>query len=361
MIGLVKNYNTAGMLVLASLLAAGCGRSTADDGPDAADTLEQDEEADLFEDRLQDLGPETGLDPDPHSETEVEEDMDVEPDAPDMDPDLSDMTADEDMEDEPPPPPYPCNGAEEMCYRRYSEVAYATAHNAMSSQDEGWVAPNHYHAMADQLEAGVRGFMLDTHYFRGDAYLCHGSCLLGSKPLADGLLVVREFLDANPYEVLTIIFESYISAADTETAFHESGLDAYTYAHETGTDWPTLFGMIESNTRVVVFTDNEGGEPAWYHAVWEHCWETHYHFESVDALSCAINRGEPGNPLFILNHFLTNPVAYPALAEQVNYNPLFIDRALVCRDESGRIPNFITVDFYSIGDLLSVVDTLNGL
>jgi len=45
----------------------------------------------------------------------------------------------------------------------------------------------------------------------------------------------------------------------------------------------------------------------------------------------------------------------------VNHNPLFIDRALQCQAESGRLPNFVTVDYYDIGDVFSVVDKLNGL
>ncbi len=43
----------------------------------------------------------------------------------------------------------------------------------------------------------------------------------------------------------------------------------------------------------------------------------------------------------------------------VNHNPLFIDRALQCQLESGRLPNFVTVDYYDIGDLFAVVDELN--
>ena len=67
------------------------------------------------------------------------------------------------------------------------------------------------------------------------------------------------------------------------------------------------------------------------------------------------------NSLFILNHFLTNIIGSPQLADMVNHNPLFIDRALQCESESGRLPNFVTVDFYNIGDVLAVVDALNGV
>jgi hypothetical protein len=45
----------------------------------------------------------------------------------------------------------------------------------------------------------------------------------------------------------------------------------------------------------------------------------------------------------------------------VNHNPLFIDRAEQCLSESGRLPNFVTVDYYDIGDLFPVVQSLNGL
>ena len=45
----------------------------------------------------------------------------------------------------------------------------------------------------------------------------------------------------------------------------------------------------------------------------------------------------------------------------VNYNPLFIERALQCEEQGNALPNFVAVDFYDIGDLFDVVDALNGL
>ena len=51
----------------------------------------------------------------------------------------------------------------------------------------------------------------------------------------------------------------------------------------------------------------------------------------------------------------------PTLAEQINHNPLFIDRANACAAANAALPNFVTVDFYNIGDTLAVVDALNGL
>lgn len=258
-----------------------------------------------------------------------------------------------------PPEPGGCNGWLALCDRAYDEVAYATTHNAMSNEDAGWFFPNQHHGVAWQLEDGVRALMLDVHADKGDVYLCHGTCLAGSQLLVDGLAEVRAFLDAHPREVVTIIFESYVPAADIEERFAQSGLLAHVHAQEAGAPWPTLGELVDAGGRLVVFTDHDGHSLPWYMDVWDHAFETHFHYESVQELSCDPNRGDPDNPLFILNHFLTAPVAFPELAEQVNHNPLLWDRALGCQAEAGHLPNFVTVDFYDIGDVLAVVDALN--
>jgi len=259
-----------------------------------------------------------------------------------------------------------CNGAQALCDRRYDAVSYPTTHNAMSNAEEGWLVPNQTFAVARQLDDGVRGLMLDTWYFAGAAVLCHGGDVFpcdrsGMKPLADGLAEIKAFLDRRPSEVVSIIFESYISEADTLAAFMASGLLGYTHVQAMADPWPTLRELIAADTRLVVFTDRSSSVLPWHHYVWDYAWETHYSFENPEDFSCAINRGSMANRLFILNHFLTRFFGSPQLAEMVNYDPLFIDRAEQCQAESGRLPNFVTVDHYNIGDVFSVVDQLNGL
>ena len=117
--------------------------------------------------------------------------------------------------------------------------------------------------------------------------------------------------------------------------------------------------MIAADRRLVVMTDHEGGAYPWYLDVWAYSFETHYSWSTPESMNCAPNRGDPANSLFILNHFLTQVFGSPALAEQVNHDPFFIGRALECQAERGTLPNFVTVDFYDIGDLFSVVNTLN--
>lgn len=252
-----------------------------------------------------------------------------------------------------------CNGSRRLCGRRYDEVAYATTHNAMSNEEDGFVGPNQRYSVRRQLADGVRGLMLDIHEDAGEVALCHAFCALGRTPLTDTLADIRAFLLRHPYEVVTIIFESYVSAPRAEEAFAAAGLLDLVHSQPLGAPWPTLEEMIAADRRLVVFTDREGGAFPWYHDVWAYAFETHFSFSTPESMSCDPNRGDPSHSLFILNHFLTHVFGSPELAEQVNHNPFFRDRALRCRDERDTLPNFVTVDFYDIGDVTSVVAMLN--
>lgn len=91
-----------------------------------------------------------------------------------------------------------------------------------------------------QLDDGIRGLMLDMYEEDGGLFLCHVLWGLGQQPLVDGLGEIKAFLDANPGEVLSIIFENYITDAQTAGAFDATGLIDFVYAHEVGAMWPTL-------------------------------------------------------------------------------------------------------------------------
>lgn len=256
--------------------------------------------------------------------------------------------------------PGACNGSAALCDRRVDEVVFATTHNAMSSVDDGWIAPNQTHPVVTQLRAGVRGLMLDTHANAdGLPSLCHGSCGFGQKPLSEGLREIATFLRCNPREVITIIFEAYITPAETDAAFKESGLIDFVRAQPLGQAWPKLGELIDKDERLIALTDDPAGEPAYYHHVWDYAWDTPYAAATPDELKCEVGRGDAKNALFIFNHFLTKPTADQKLAEQVNHNPFFINRTQSCATMTGDLPNFVTVDFYDIGDLFDVVTTLN--
>lgn len=255
-----------------------------------------------------------------------------------------------------------CNGSDAVCGRRFDQVAFAGTHNAMSNADEGWIAPNQQHPPAQQLADGIRTIVFDTHYDdNGVPSLCHGYCSLGSKPLVDGLTELRVFLDANPREVVVLIFESYVTEADTAAAFAASGLITYAHAQPQGVAWPTMGELIDANERLVVFTDDNTVTLPWLHYSYAYMWENPYHAESPNELysQCGVDRGDASLPLWTLNHFLTAPLASPELAEQVNHDPFLTDRVMACMEASGDFPNFVLVDFYATGDVLGLVAALN--
>ena len=144
-----------------------------------------------------------------------------------------------------------------------------------------------------------------------------------------------------------------------------SGLLAYAHVQTPGEPWPTLGEMIDANRRLVVLTDDSHGTPRAIRAPGTTTSgraspSRRTSPTRASDFSCADNRGDPGNDLFILNHFLTRNVGAPVFAEQVNPDPVLDRRALDCWVFQGRIPNFVTVDFYEIGSVLSVVDALNA-
>lgn len=257
----------------------------------------------------------------------------------------------------------PCNGSTEYCDRRYDELSYPTTHNAMSNAADEWFGPNQNKNMKTQLLDGIRAFMIDTHYDSESEEpvpsLCHGGCILGSIPLVEALGIFEAFLRCNPEEVLTLIVEAYVSVEDTKQAFDEAGLTPYLYAHDKTQAWPTLQKLIDENTRLIVLSD-EGEASGWYMNVWDHAFETPFSASEPKQLTCAKNRGEDGNSLFILNHFLTTLTGSEILAERVNYNPYFLERAQKCEQEFMHIPNFVVVDFYSVGDVFEVTKSLNS-
>jgi hypothetical protein len=260
-----------------------------------------------------------------------------------------------------------CNGSSLLCDRAFDAVSYPTSHNAFTNADEGWAVPNQKHGIARQLKDGVRGLMLDTYNFEGTPHLCHASCDLneGAKwrePLVDGLIRVRDFLEDNPGEVVSFIFEAYISEADTAVAMAAAGLDAYVHEQAVGAPWPTLQQLIDSGKRLVVFTDDSAAALPWHLYVWDFAWETNFSFAAIEDFTCGINRGSMANSLFILNHFLTGPFGgSDTLAGRANLSSVFQPRAEQCQSESGRLPNFVTVDFVNIGALYEVVESLNDI
>lgn len=300
-----------------------------------------------------------------------------------------------------------CNGSAALCPKPLDQVVFAGAHNAMSNQEAPeWLFPHHEASIPRQLEDGIRALLFDVHYGfpgglrvktdldkepltekvrqaigpeglkaamrirdrlvgvdegRRKVYLCHGLCELGAYELAPVLAEIRKFLISHPDEVLMLVIEDYVIPQDLAREFEAAGLDRLIYKAAPGKGWPTLRDLISANQRLVIFTESGRPGVGWLRPAFANFRETAYSFKSPAEFSCAPNRGGDAGSLFLLNHWIeTTPTPKPSNAAQVNAYPVLLKRAQQCRDERQHIPNIVAVDFYRTGDLLRVVNELNG-
>jgi len=168
-----------------------------------------------------------------------------------------------------------------------------------------------------------------------------------------------------------IVNEDYVSPEDFVAAVKKSGLGDYVYKGGIGPTSPTLGEMISSGHRVVLMAEHKAGVAPWYRDGYSDVLqETPYSFKQASELTdskklaktCRPNRGSSDNPLFLLNHWIdTSPAPKPTNAAKVNDYKALLARAQECERVRDQVPNLIAVDFYAAGDLLKVVEKLNGV
>lgn len=292
-----------------------------------------------------------------------------------------------------------CNGSVKLCSRTLDKVVLPGSHNAMASKDVIPGLPNHVIPMKDQLKAGIRALLIDTHYgvpasteivlngiprtlrYIADAnastpgasaYLCHASCSYGGTPLATGLKVIADFLKLNRREVLVIVVEDYLRPTDFSAAVTASGLRPYVYTGSVST-MPTLSSMISKDQRVLMVSEGTDGSLAWYRNGYAGLMqETPYSFATTDLLtdpsklaaSCVPYRGGTTGKLFLMNHFVTPPgigITKPADSAIVNTKSAILARANACKASRGRLPSMIAVNNVELGSVVSAAKSLNGV
>ena len=260
-----------------------------------------------------------------------------------------------------------CNGYEDLCLKRYNEVAYLTTHNAYNSKEEGFKLPNQEWNISTQLQHGVRALMFDVYEESDELVVYHGYKMLGTRPFIEVLNEIREFMDENPKEVVTIILECYVNSNQIAADLETSGLTKYLYTKSSNEDWKTLGEMISDNTRLVVLSDKSDAQVGQerYHYIWDVAVETHFTNHKLKHFSNQFNRGKENagaKDLVVLNHFLTKTITgVGSIRKSKKANSILVNRITNFQIETGRFPNFITVDFVDIGNAKDAVDILNGV
>lgn len=292
--------------------------------------------------------------------------------------------------------PLACNGNVSLCSRRYSQVSFACMHNAYSTTQDGMPMAQHRGCMRSALMHGIRAFMLDVHLTSDDKLkLCHVSCAAGAVSLAQTLDTLREFLELNPREVVTVIWEvGFDTRFDggrnvpkpveavfenmLKAAYEEAALGAYLFEFRYST-WPSLWHMILENTRLVTFSSmNSSAEMPWNLHYPRYIVQTPW--DSADAQELRAHCSLPGlatytprHSLVVINHFTTlgaagvNSATVSVLVEGLGIDALrginrfsfMHERIISCSKCLGIFPNFIAVDFWMSSDVMDVVAILN--
>ncbi len=280
-----------------------------------------------------------------------------------------------------------CNGGPSLCDKRYDEVTFAASHNAFAvlNATPHISTASHSKNVTWQLRAGIRALMLDVHEYRGEVHLCHGSCHGGTWGTLESVLrSVRRFLDANPRETVTLIFEAGGGIRDVKIweAFVRSGVDRYTYPSDEKSyphtdkvkEWPKLSAL---GGKVVAFSGNHDRTTPimpYLHFAFENPYSYLVPGDLAGPSSCKVDRGTATHPfegttttkevpsLFVMNHFTTPPAI--GMGRTNNSRASILAHVEKCsrelRDKRPK-PSFVVVDWADEGDVQGAVRHLNGL
>ncbi|CAN8312156.1 unnamed protein product [Cochlearia groenlandica] len=259
----------------------------------------------------------------------------------------------------------------------FNKYAFLTTHNSYAIEGKPFHVATQEDSINQQLNSGVRAFMLDTYDYQGAVWLCHSfdqKCFEFTKfnRAIYTFEVIFGFLTSNPSEIVTLILEDYVKTPNALTkVITDSGLKKFWFPIENmpklGQDWPLVKDMVTNNHRLIVFTsDKAKQETEKIPYQWNYIVENQYGYKGVKHGECS-NRGESApltditKALVLVNHFKTFPVKILTCDE--NSKPL-LDMIQTCYLAAGnRWANFVAVNFYKRSDgggTFQAVDKLNG-
>jgi hypothetical protein len=303
--------------------------------------------------------------------------------------------------------PDTCNGSRRLCERRINEVVFPGTHNSMSAADEpGWVFANQRRSIEDQLENGIRLFLLDPHWgvpvasnrvrtdlqaegrgrnrvakalgpeavrtaerlagrvgagnLRGarQVWLCHSLCELGATKMSDALTTYRDWLDEHPGQLLVLFLEPSVPAWAVERQFQQAELLDRLARLRRDRPLPTLGTLLERGRQLVVLGERDTGDLPWYLEGFD--WIQDTPLGEGATRSCARSRGEPDSPIFMLNHWVDRFPPRPSANSNVNFREAILARARRCERRRDLRPSFIAVDHYELGGVVAAAEALNA-
>lgn len=277
---------------------------------------------------------------------------------------------------------------------KYNEVCWLTAHNAFAYANpsfSNWflLPPNQILNINQQLEFGVKSFMIDLYYQldqnnnrTSQINIAHSSgdnpnnTRFFEQPLAPFLTTIKDWLDSHHQDIITLHLESYIRDYKLiKQHLDAAGLTPYLFDPGNNSEWPTLKEMRDNNTRLVIFSDNSQdiGPGILYT---NRYLETQYDLEKYH--KCEMRRDNRANPdnsiahnksngvLLVMNNFY--PLSIPVMGltyseansaitghisllrySQDEYEKM-MTRICLCHKKFDQFPNFIAVDHVGLSD-----------
>ncbi|MFG3492679.1 PI-PLC domain-containing protein [Streptomyces sp. NPDC047972] len=272
--------------------------------------------------------------------------------------------------------------------RRLDEATFLATHNAFTNyEDSRWSSVSQSESLRHQLDNGVRGLSLDTHWYErstwlcvisfgsdcypSDVYLCHGECktfagvtyALPRQSFHSALQTVVDFLNTHPQEVVSVFLEDYVSAQQLGNSMSRvRGLDQLLFRPDAwnvrGQGWPRMTELIGSGKRLLLFSDE--GDREHLGVMYDKNWTVSNYWSLGDLgndVSCVtrwsdvpLDRQEPGfRRLFTMSHHRNVPTVINSALD--NGSKLRDRINQQCRPAAGnRDPNFVSVDFHRISD-----------
>lgn len=271
----------------------------------------------------------------------------------------------------------PCNGMVILCHRSYDQVTFPETHNSYSTHEDNiwYPASNHRTGFQAQWNAGMRAFMLDTHYLTtadqslSNVRFCHGDSDRGFSPCTYGavdpwawLNNLESEMNSEDRDIVTLLIENYVEPDHLKEIFDDVGLSEMMYIHEMNSEWPTLIEMIDMGKRLVVFWEQSSdSQHPYFHDFLTHSWTTNYADDDTSSMDCEKLRGDVNQPVFHMNNWLKNQAGLsdPNRAGEANDVDFMVERAIECIELHGKRPTFIAVDWWEEGDVVEAVERVN--
>ena len=294
------------------------------------------------------------------------------------------------------PAPLACNNSPLLCDRQYNHIAYLGTHNSPFVRDypqNAQVGANQDVNTTESLSAGVRLLTAPVRFDKGNLYLCHGPCWLSKQgSLSHWLLTIKEWLDANPNEIVTLVLNN---KDDVHVEFFDRDfrlVDMHTYSYippassATGmAAWPTLRQLIENDTRLVTFIQGPqslSADYAYFLDLFQYVFQTPWENMVGEGFDCKLDRPSTflsaadaisAKFLPMINHFTYNLVTDGVVVvnemdvEDIN-DPSTDGRNTQalgwhirqCQTQwANSRPVFVLVDFFNRGSAIVTVDRMN--